>query len=311
MRLKIFQLPEIFFWPNPDKNAQWYPNKTDRETSMTFTRRALAAATAMTLVALSAGASLSGEALDRIMGNKTLKVATDANWAPQSFLNENNEMDGFDVDVARELAKRMGADVEFVTPAWDIITAGNWNGRWDVSVGSMTPTKERSNVLDFPVVYYYTPAAAAVHRDSGAVSLGDLNGKVVGATTASVFELYLQKDLTIDAEGVPSFEYQIDPGELRSYKDSTAVMDDLRLGDGVRLDGMVGSLPALLNAIENNYPIKILGEPVFYEPLAIAIDKGDAEFNDKIAGIVADMQADGTLTALSEKWYGIDYTSTR
>jgi len=278
---------------------------------MTITRRAFATATAMTLVALSAGASFAGEALDRIMDKKVLKVATDANWAPQSFLNDNNEMDGFDVDVAREIAKRMGVEVEFVTPAWDIITAGNWNGRWDVSVGSMTPTTARSKVLSFPATYYYTPAAAAAHKDSSAESVGDLSGKTIGATTASVFELYLQKDLTIDAEGVPAFEYQVEPAEIRSYKDSTAVMDDLRLGDGTRLDGMIGSLPALLNAIENNYPIKIVGDPVFYEPLAVAIDKGDAELNDKIAEIVADMQADGALTALSVKWYGVDYTSTK
>lgn len=278
---------------------------------MTFTRRAAFSVTAMAFFACTAGASFAGEALDRIMEAKTLKVATDANWAPQSFLNDNNEMDGFDVDVARELAKRLGVEVEFVTPAWDIITAGNWNGRWDVSVGSMTPTKARSEVLSFPAVYYYTPAAAAVHKDSDAGAVSDLSGKTVGATTASVFELYLQKDLTIDAEGVPSFEYQVEPGEIRSYKDSTAVMDDLRLGDGTRLDGMIGSLPALKNAIDNNYPIKILGDPVFYEPLAIAIDKGDAEFTDKVAAIVADMKADGTLTELSQKWYGIDYTSTK
>ena len=278
---------------------------------MACTRRALTLAAALTAAAFTAGASLAGEALNRIKSENTLKVATDANWAPQSFLNDNNEMDGFDVDVARELAKRLGVEVEFVTPAWDIITAGNWNGRWDVSVGSMTPTKARTEVLDFPAVYYYTPAAAAVHKDSPAANLADLSGKKMGATTASVFELYLQHDLTIDAAGVPSFEYQIEPGELRSYKDSTAVMDDLRLGDGTRLDGMVGSLPALLNGIENNYPIKIVGDPVFYEPLAIAIDKGDAELSAKMAAIVAEMRADGTLSKLSEKWYGIDYTSTK
>lgn len=158
---------------------------------MTFTRCALAAATAMTLVAFTAGTSLAGEALNRIMDTNTLKVATDANWAPQSFLNDDNEMEGFDVDVAREIAKRLGIEVEFVTPSWDIITAGNWNGRWDMSVGSMTPTKARSQVLSFPAIYYYTPASAAVHQDSDAVSVSELSGKTVGATTSSVFELYL------------------------------------------------------------------------------------------------------------------------
>ncbi|MDA8853665.1 transporter substrate-binding domain-containing protein [Amylibacter sp.] len=275
---------------------------------MKFNRR-------LSMLAISAAIALSGtstfadNALDRVMKNGVLKVATDANWAPQSFLNDNNEMDGFDVAVAREIATRLGVEVEFVTPSWDIITAGNWSGRWDMSVGSMTPTVSRAEVLSFPEVYYYTPASIAVHADSPYQNVGDLNGEVVGATTASTFELYLQKDLTIDAEGVPSFEYLVTPGELRSYKDGTAALDDLRLGDGVRINAMVGSLPAILAAIESGYPVRVLGEPVFYEPLAVAIDRGDAEFNNKVAGIVRKMKEDGTLKALSQKWYGIDYTT--
>ena len=243
------------------------------------------------------------------MKNGVLKVATDANWAPQSFINDNNEMDGFDVAVAREIATRLGVEVEYVTPSWDIITAGNWSGRWDMSVGSMTPTVARAEVLSFPEVYYYTPASIAVHADSPYQNVGDLNGEVVGATTASTFELYLQKDLTIDAEGVPSFEYKVTPGELRSYKDGTAALDDLRLGDGVRINAMVGSLPAILAAMESGYPVRVLGEPVFYEPLAVAIERGDAEFNGKVASIVREMKEDGTLSALSQEWYGIDYTT--
>ncbi|MEE9335643.1 MAG: transporter substrate-binding domain-containing protein [Granulosicoccaceae bacterium] len=260
-------------------------------------------------IVITASASHAGEALDRVTSTKVLKVATDANWAPQSFLNDNNEMDGFDVDVAKEVAKRLGAEAEFVTPSWDIITAGNWNGRWDLSVGSMTPTKSRAEVLAFPGVYYYTPASIAVHADSPFKQISDLNDKAVGAGTATTFELYLQHDLQIDADGVPAFEYQL-TAENKSYKDSTAAMDDLRLGDGVRLNGMVGSLPAILAAIEAKYPLRVLGDPVFYEPLALAIDRGDAEFNDKLAEILAAMKSDGTLSKLSEKWYGIDYSSS-
>ncbi|TIO44789.1 MAG: transporter substrate-binding domain-containing protein, partial [Mesorhizobium sp.] len=113
-----------------------------------------------------------GAVLDRVMAAGTLKVATDANWAPQSFMNANNELDGFDVDVAKAIGKHLGVKVEFVTPGWDIITAGNWAGRWDMHVGSMTPTKKRAEIFDFPAVYYYTPAAVAVHKDSKAKTLG-------------------------------------------------------------------------------------------------------------------------------------------
>ncbi len=268
----------------------------------------LLAATASVAILIASGAAHAGEALDRVMSTKVLKIATSANWAPQSFLNDKNEMDGFDVDVAKEVAKRLGVSAKFVTPAWDIITAGKWNGRWDISVGSMTPTKSRSRVLSFPAVYYYTPAVAAVHKDSKVEKISDLNGKKMGACTNCTFELYLKKDLTIDAAGVPAFEYQINAGELKSYANSSAVFDDLRLGDGTHLDGLVDSLPTLMKAIENKYPFKIVGKPLFYEPLALAIDKGDKEFNDKLATIVAEMRKDGTLTALSKKWYKVDYT---
>ena len=79
-----------------------------------------------------------GETLDRVMKTKTLTMSSDPEYPPQSFLNDKNEMDGFDVDVGKEIAKRMGVELKIVTPAWEVITAGGWAGRWDMSVGSMT-----------------------------------------------------------------------------------------------------------------------------------------------------------------------------
>ncbi len=269
---------------------------------------ALAIALALSIFALPAQA---GKVLDKVMKAGTIKVATDANWAPQSFINDKNELDGFDVDVAKGIAKHMGVKIEFVTPAWDIITAGNWVGRWDMHVGSMTPTKKRAEVFTFPGVYYYTPAAVAVHKDSKAKTFADLKGKVIAATTTSTYELYLKRDLTIDAENVPPFTYQLEPGKIRSLESVNTSLDDLRLGDGVRLSAVVGSLPSFVEAIKNGYPIKVLGEPVFYEPLSVAIERGDDELAAKIAAAVKSMKADGTLSTLSKKWYGVDYSSTQ
>jgi polar amino acid transport system substrate-binding protein len=266
---------------------------------------------AMLSIACSTAALHAGEVLDRIEAAGVVTVATDANWAPQSFVNDKNEMDGFDVDVAKAIAERLGVKAEFVTPGWDIITAGNWQGRWDMHVGSMTPTQERAKVFDFPAIYYYTPAAVAVHQDSTAGSLVDLNGKVIGTTTASTFEAYANQDLVLDAAGAPAFSYEFKPAEVKSYANSSTAFDDLRLGDGVRLDAVVSSLPAILDAEKAGYPIKQLGAPVFFEPLAVAIELGDAELDAKIAQSVADMKADGTLSQLSEKWYGVDYTNTK
>lgn len=268
--------------------------------------------TALALAAMLTGAGAgAGEVLDRIMSTKTLTLSSDAAYPPQSFLNDQNEMDGFDVDVAREIAKRLGAELKIVTPAWEIITAGKWGGRWDVSVGSMTPTKERAEVLDFPAVYYYTPASFAVHKDSKAAAVDDLNGKTVGVCGGCTYEFYLKKNLVIDAEGAPSFDYRVTPGEIRSYETDTNALDDLRIGDGKRLDAVLSALPTIEEAIKNGYPLKVVDDPVFYEPLAVAIDKGDPELAAKITAIVTDMRADGTLTQLSNKWYGVDLTTVK
>ena len=85
----------------------------------------MTAAAASLAIVLAAVPATAGAVLDRVMAAKDLKVATDANWAPQCFMNDKNELDGFDIDVAKDIGRRLGVKVEFVTPGCDIITAGN------------------------------------------------------------------------------------------------------------------------------------------------------------------------------------------
>jgi polar amino acid transport system substrate-binding protein len=73
----------------------------------------------------------------------------------------------------------------------------------------------------------------------------------------------------------------------------------------------MSALPTLNEAIKNGYPLRILGDPAFYEPLAVATDKGDPEFDAKIAEVVKAMHEDGTLSKLSQKWYGVDLTRAK
>ncbi len=252
-----------------------------------------------------------GEVLDSIMSKKLIKVATDSNWPPQSFINEKDQMDGFDVDIAREIARRLGVEIEFVTPSWDIIVAGNWNRRWDLHVGSMTPTRKRAEKLSFPAVYYYTPATVAVHEQSSVSKISELSGKKVGTGTSTTFEAYLLKNLSMEAEATPKFSYQINNPKIITYENSLFALDDLRLGDSARLDAVISSMPTIMEAISKGYPIKVIGDPVFYEPLAISIDLGDAEFDSKLEDIINRMHQDGNLSAISKKWCGVDYAITR
>lgn len=262
------------------------------------------------LAVAAAPGAIAGDVLDKVMDEGVLVMSTDAEYPPQSFLNADNEFEGFDIDVGREIASRLGVEIEFVTPGWDIITGGNWGGRWDISVGSMTPTAARKEVLDFPAIYYYTPASVAVHAENEDIAApADASGLSIGVGVATTYEAYLNHDLVIDAEGAPSFEYVIDDAAITTYDTDQLALDDLALGDGVRLDAAITALPTILGAIDSGYPIKVVGDPVFLEPLSIAIDKGDAEWGAKLAEVVDEMRADGTLSELSQKWYGADLTN--
>jgi len=249
--------------------------------------------------------------LDEILANKKLVVSTDANYAPQSFLNEKGELDGFDISVAKEVAKRMGINVEFVTPDWDLITAGKWGKRWDLSIGSMTPTAERKQALLFTMPYYSSPAQFAVHKDNATIkTLDDLAGKRIGISGETTNERYLMHNLQIEDVNVvfPKWE-----AELKTYPTDANQIEDLALGDGVRLDAVFTSKQTLVEAIEkgcgSGCPIKMVGDPPYYEPLCFALDKTREKsetFLAKLNEVIKSMYADGTLVKLSQQYFHTD-----
>lgn len=253
--------------------------------------------------------------LARIQEAGVIRVSTDPAYPPQSELNdETGQFEGFDIDVATEIASRLGVEVEWKTPSWNAITSGGWSDRWDMSVGSMTVTEERAEVLYFSPAYYYTPASAAVHEDATYSDVTtDLDGKTIGVCGSCSYDFYLQKNLHIQIPGY-EFDYVIDDADIQTYDTDTTAIRDLSLGDGVRLDAAISALPTLEQAIKDGEPIKILGDPLFYEPLAVAVDRqapiDPTTLVDEVSRIVDEMHEDGTLTELSMKWYGEDLTTS-
>ena len=257
------------------------------------------------------GSEGGGTLLQEIEDRGTIRAATDPAYPPQSFLNDQGEYEGFDIDVTEEIAKRMGVEVQWKTPSWDVLTAGSWNGRWDISVGSMTITPDRSEVLYFSPPYYYTPAAVAVHESNTDITNleTDLDGKRIGVCSACTYEQYLDGSLNVPGE----YEFVVDNPQIQTYDTDSSAIQDLAIGDGVRLDAASSSLTTLQEAVDSGTPIKIVGDPLYYEPLAVAIDKespaNPKPLVDEVSKIVREMHEDGTLTELSEKWYdGIDLT---
>ena len=272
---------------------------------------------ALGLTACGGGDDNGGDLLSSIEDKGVLTVSTDPAYPPQSELNkETNEYEGFDIDVATEIAKRLDVDIAWETPAWETIISGNWAGRWDISVGSMTITPERAKVLNFTPPYYFTPAAYAVHEDNTTITdVSGLNGKKIGACGGCTYDLYLQNKLNIakDEAGVPvKIESVVTDPEIKTYDTDSTAIQDLSLGDGRRLDAVVSALPTLEAAIDAGSPIKVVPPDLYYEPLSVAIDKSSqldpTSLVERISEIIEEMHADGTMVEISEKWYGTDLT---
>jgi len=265
--------------------------------------------------------------LAEILDRGTLIVSTDPAYPPQSELTEGatraadtkcaadqhtaSELAGFDIDTAVEIARRLGVEACFVTPDWTLITAGNWADRWDISVGSMTITPERMELLYFTQPYYTTPAAFFVHEDNTAFAQpSDLSGRKVGVCSGCTYDFYLSGTLSIPGETI---DFVVEDAEIAGYDTDTTALQDLALGDGVRLDAVLTAQPTGQGVIEDGLPLKQLGDPVFFEYLAAAIDKAHgtdpASFVEKVTEIIQAMHADGTLLKLSQQHYGVDLTT--
>ncbi len=251
--------------------------------------------------------------LAEILENGVIRVSTDANYEPQSFLNSSGEFIGFDVDVAREIAKRLGVEVEFVTPDWDLLTAGNWGGQWDMSVGSMTVTTARSEVLVFAEpAYYYTPAQFAASADSGVTSLADLNGKTICVGVSTTYETWLSGDL--EALGLPDSSYYADPPSdvtIIPLQTDNECAQQIQAGRN-EFQAFLTSNTVVEAAIREGVAVVKIESPVFSENLGVAFDrastKDSASLVAKVGEIIAEMHADGTLSGFSNEWFGADLT---
>jgi len=265
--------------------------------------------------------------LTKITARGTLVVATDPAYPPQSefILGATraaatrcapseytaDEFTGFDVETAVEIARRLGVEPCFVTPPWTQLTAGNWDDRWDISVGSMAVTPERMEGLFFTQPYYATPAALFVHESNTTFSQpSDLSGKRVGGCTDCTYEAYLEGTLVIPGTEI---DFVIRDPLIIGYDVDLPALQDLALGDGVQLDGVLVAQPTGQQAIKDGLPLKQLGEAVFFEYLAAAVDKKSSQdpvaFVQRVSEIVQQMHRDGTLLKLSQQYYGEDFTT--
>jgi polar amino acid transport system substrate-binding protein len=285
------------------------------------------------LVLAACGAASTPQAEDLLGAIKQrgyILVSTDPNYEPQSFLNTEGErpadtkcpadalttaeMQGFDVDVAKAIGDQLGVETCFATPDWEVITAGSWADKWDVSVGSMTITTARQQILDFSVPYYFTPAVIAVRADSGITDMAGLEGQALCVGASTTYDQWLNGDF--EGLGLPeSSIYAQPPANVTVVPLSTDQECAQAIAAG-REDfvGYVTSETVVDANIDAGFPVVKLGDPVYSEDLAAAFDKSSSLPTDtlrtEVNNLFTAMHEDGRLSDLSNQWFGVDLTQS-
>jgi polar amino acid transport system substrate-binding protein len=219
-----------------------------------------------------------------------IKIAMSGAYPPFNFVNEQNEVVGFDPAIGAEIAKRMGLEVEIITTAWDGIIGGLLANKYDAIVGSMSITAEREEVVDFVGPYYRMSRAIFVAKDSKIASLDDLKSAKIGATLGETHELWARE------QGY----------NVRTYKGLPELMMELENG---RIDAIVNDdIPVLLAISKNEAPIRKLDVDLggVSDQAGIAIRKGNPDLHKAMQDALDAMREDGTYLAIAQEWVGGD-----
>jgi cystine transport system substrate-binding protein len=263
--------------------------------SSALARRILHCAIVGAALALPAAGALAqaDDSLSRLQSKGVVRVANTQTSPPWSFLGADNQPDGYDVVVAREIFKRIGvAKVEFVGDKFKNLVEGLNAQKYDVVVNSLARTEERAKVVDFTVPYTVQDFRIWVRKDNNSiVDRATLKGHSVGASSGTSNELWARNNL---------------PGsEIRTYDNGGFLYNDLASG---RLDSVIDSFfHGHQMQTVNNLPVKTVGEPLVYSLGAAAVPKNTPALRAAMDGAIQAMIADGTLQKFAHKYVGDDY----
>lgn len=244
--------------------------------------------------ALSVLAGCSGRAsentMEAIKKRGEVSFAMSGGYPPFNYRDDKGNLVGFDVDIAEEVAKRLGVKLKPVTTAWDGILEGLTGGRYDGILGSMAITPARLERVDFSDPYYLDGAQLLVSAKSNIASTADLKDATVALVTGTTF--------ADDAKSISGIK------DVKTFEDDNQTLSELKNG---RVDAVITGYFVAVNAVKE-FPsdFKLAGPRIRDEEIGVAIRKGNPEFVAAVNKALADMLADGTYAKISEKWFGID-----
>lgn len=232
--------------------------------------------------AFGSGASLAANAAE-------MKVGANIGNVPWEFQDAKGETVGFEVDLAKEIGKRLGMDVTFVNIPFTGLFAAVQSGQIDAAVSSITITKKRLESVAFAQPYYDSDQSLTVKADSGIAGLKGMSGKVAGVDTGSTGDMWATKHMD---------ETKI--SDIRKYEGLAPAMLDLAAG---RIDGYISDIPALQYYVKDKPVYKVVERIPTGEQYSIMMAKG-SPLLPKVNDEITKLKDEGFIAQLHEKWFG-------
>jgi cystine transport system substrate-binding protein len=229
--------------------------------------------------------------LDTVKARGTLRIGLEGTFPPFNSKAPDGQLVGYDVDIAKAVAAKLGVKPEFITTEWSGIIAGLQAGKFDVIVNQVGVTDARKQTLDFSPPYTYSAAQLIQRKDDTRQfnSLEDLKGHKLGVGLGTNY-----MDM---AKAVPGIDVVTYPGAPEYLRDLAAGRIDAALNDRLMLAYLLKN---------SQLPLRTGAMVGTGNPSAIPFKKGNPKFAKAIDDAMTELEADGTFAKISDKWFGID-----
>lgn len=244
------------------------------------------------LAGIACSAAQEDDSLKAVQEAGVLKIGTEGTYAPYSYHDEDGNLTGFDIEIAEKVAEKLGVEAEFIETKWDAMIAGLDAGRFDIIANQVGITEERQEKYDFTEPYTYIHGALIVSEDNTEIqSFEDLDGKKCAQTLTSNWGKTAES-YGATLVGVDGFEQSIE------------------LIESGRADATLNSEVALYDYLEQKPDAAIKSVALSEEAsiVGIPVRKGEDALFEAINQAILELKEDGTLTEISEAYFGKDIT---